>query len=48
MITGGYRFVFNITPLSTVLNLVLLLIGLFALPEVFHMYGPIRPFYGGT
>ena len=39
MITGDERFIFDVTPLRAGLNLVPLLIGLFALPEVFQMYG---------
>lgn len=39
MITGEERFVFGVTPLAGGLSLVPLLIGLFALPEVFQMYG---------
>lgn len=38
MITGDGRFVFDVTPLSAGLSLVPVLIGLFALPEVFESY----------
>lgn len=38
MITGEERFSFGVTPLSAGLSLVPVLIGLFALPEIFQMY----------
>lgn len=38
MITGEQRFVFEVTELNAGLSLVPVLIGLFALPEVFQMY----------